>query len=350
MELSLQDPLIAADFARLLPTPGGLAALHGKTVLLTGATGFFGRWLLACCDHLHAQGVDLRVVALSRDPAHFLAQEPHYRSAAWLRWHQGDVQSPIVLEAGPVDYILHAATDTSADAHKYKLTIFNTVLDGGRHVLDLAAQRGCSRLLFTGSGAQYGPQRLDVEKQPDDAAQACDSTQAGSAYGESKRALETLASLYAEQHGFECVFTRCFAFGGPGLPLDGHFAIGNFIRDALCRPEITVRSHTPVWRSYLYGADLAVWLLSLLVDAPAGAAYNVGSDQSILITELAERARDLLAPGKPIVIADTANAGVGSRYVPDITRARGQGLDVWTGLDDTILNTANWARRQAAVP
>ncbi|SMC29801.1 dTDP-glucose 4,6-dehydratase [Andreprevotia lacus DSM 23236] len=348
MALNLQDPLIAADFARLLPTPGRLAALHGKTVLLTGATGFFGRWLLACCDHLQAQGVALTVVALSRDPERFLVQEPHYRQAGWLRWCRGDVQSPIMLEAGPVDYILHAATDTSADAHKHKLTIFNTVLDGGRHVLDLAAQRGCSRLLFTGSGAQYGPQRLDVARQPDDAAQACDPTQPGSAYGESKRALETLASLYAEQYGLECLFTRCFAFGGPGLSLDGHFAIGNFIRDALFRPEITVRSHTPVWRSYLYGADLAVWLLTLLVDGQAGMAYNVGSDQEILITQLAERARDLLAPGKLIVIADTANAGVGSRYVPDIARARAQGLSVWTSLDDTILNTANWARRQGA--
>jgi nucleoside-diphosphate-sugar epimerase len=199
------------------------------------------------------------------------------------------------------------------------------------------------RILLTGSGAQYGALPAG-EAVPETYAGACTSNSTGSAYGEAKRAQETLALIYAQEHRLEAVMTRCFAFAGPGLPLDGHFAIGNFVRDALRADAIVLNSSGEAVRSYLHGADLAAWLLFLLVKGKAGEAYNVGSDQAISVADLAMRVRERLAPAKPVRILGPPGApGVRSWYVPNIGRAQLLGLNVWTDLDASIDSMAAWA-------
>lgn len=323
---------------------GALASgLRGKHVLLTGGTGFFGKWLLALLHELNRQGAAVEVTVVSRSPARALDVQPEYRDCAWLHWLASDVRELHELPRRPLDLVLHAAADTSAAAHARPLELFDTIVHGARRVLDLAVRGGAQRILFTGSGAQYGvlPSSQPV---PEDAPLACDSTVAANTYGEAKRMQETLAAIYAQQFGIETVLTRCFAFAGPGLPLDAHFAIGNFVRDALFREAIVLNSAGEAMRSYLHGADLAVWLLFLLVHGRPGEAYNVGSDEAIRIADLAVRIGNRLAPGKPVRLSGrTGHAR--SYYVPDVTKARKLGLETWTPLHDAIDGMAAWARQ-----
>lgn len=343
-------PLIGDDVRRACARlPNLPAALDRKHLLLTGGTGFFGRWLLAMLAALRAEGVDLRVSVLSRDPARFLAVHDFYRDARWLSWIRSDIRSPeLVLPR--FDLLLHAATDTSTSAHRNRLDLYESILEGTRNILKHAVYCGVERVLLVGSGAQYG--RLDAQAGPvrEDTGQACASEQADSAYGEAKRAAETLAAIHAERHGFQVVHARCFAFSGAGLPLDAHFAIGNFVRDALRADAIRLASHGLAVRSYLHGADLAAWLLQLLVGGSSGQAYNVGSDQAISIADLARRVATRLAPGKSVLIGTGAESGPRSFYVPDIGKARLLGLDVWTSLDASVDNMARWASMYASIP
>lgn len=334
--------LIQADLRRI-PTALGLAgALAGRHLLLTGGTGFFGKWLLALLYELNRQGAGIEVSLVSRDPSRFLAQQPEYQGCPWLHWLVGDVRELRQLPGRPVDLILHAAADTSAAAHADPLTLFDSIVGGARRVLELAVADGAQRILLVGSGAQYGamPAVGVTEEHPG----ACVSNASGSAYGEAKRAQETLGAIYAERYGIDVIMTRCFAFSGPGIPLDAHFAIGNFVRDALCAEAVVLNSSGEVLRSYLHGADLAGWLLALLSRGESGGVYNVGSDQAVSVAELARQVIERVAPGKPLRILGRPDASGRSFYVPDISRARQLCLDVWTPLEASIDSMAEWAR------
>lgn len=340
--------IATGDFDRIgaLAEPAGL---DGKTVLLTGATGFFGAWLLAYVQWLRsARGQDVRVRAVSRDPAGFLARHPWAAGADWLTWLQGDIRD-FPFPDGRLDMVLHAATDTSAAAGQDANTMLDSVVLGTRRVLACAAARGAGRVLLVGSGAAYGAQPPDVALTAEDSRLAPDPLDPNNVYAEAKRVMELLGAIHARDHSAAVMSARCFAFVGAGLPLDGHFAIGNFIRDALAAPRIVVKGGGYAVRSYMYAADLAVWLFRILTQGASRTAYNVGSDQPVTIADLAATVAQCLAPGKPVRIEgrDTASP-VGNRYVPSVARARQQlGLELWTDLPLAIARTAAYRAGQA---
>ena len=319
--------------------------LAGKSIFVTGGTGFFGLWLISAIDRLNRLGADIRVTVLSREPDRFLQRQPYWQTRAWLALHRGNVRD-FAFPADHYDLLIHAATDTSVAAHAHPLELFTDIVDGTRRVLDFAAQSGVTRALLTSSGAVYGPQPADVTHIPENARFACQPESTASAYGEGKRAMELLGALYQTKHGIESVVARCFAFVGPGLALDGHFAVGNFIRDALHAEAIRVNGDGTPLRSYLYGADLATWLLTLLSLGKPAYPYNVGSDQAISIAELAETVRSAIAPEKTCQIQlqpDPAASRL--RYVPAIDRGRSElKLEAWTPLRQAIEWTADYYR------
>lgn len=329
---------LADDFDRLAPLAPALDALDGKRLYVSGATGFFGKQLLALLARLHGQGLRFEVQGLSRDPQRFFAAAPWAVRLPWLRLLPGDARHAWPGD-GPVDLLLHAATDTHASAHVDPQAVFNDALAGTRQALAFAASHGVRRLLLTGSGAQYGALQAPVAE---DSPQACDPMQPGSAYGEAKRASELLAAIHALRHDCAVVPTRCFAFVGPGLDLHGHFAIGNFIRDALAGGPLRLQSAGLALRSYLYGADLAWWLLTLLLKAPGNWPVNVGSDQGLLIRDLAAQVAAVLHPGAEVQLGTAQPGEPRQHYLPSIERAASLGLAAWTSLPLAIERTARW--------
>ena len=332
---------LEADFERISAVAPAVS-LDGRRLMLSGATGFFGKNLLALLAWLHARGQRFEVVGLSRDPARFLAAEPWAGAQSWLRLLQGDARQSWPGE-GRFDLLVHAATDTHARAHADLQAVFDDGVAGTRQALAFASVHDVKRLLLTGSGAQYG--ELPAGPVAETHAAACDPTRPGSAYGEAKRVSELLATLAGARSSFEVVPTRCFAFVGPGQDLHGHFAIGNFIRDALAGGPLALSSDGSAVRSYLYGADLAWWLLHLLVAAPAGQAVNVGSDEGLSVAALAALTRDTLSPSAAVHFGPAQPGVPRQHYLPSIDRARHAGLAVWTPLPLALRRTAAWHRR-----
>jgi dTDP-glucose 4,6-dehydratase len=144
--------------------------------------------------------------------------------------------------------------------------------------------------------------------------------------------------------GLEVSIARCFAFIGPHLPLDRHFAIGNFLRDALRGQPIAVQGDGRPYRSYMYAADLAVWLWTILVRGANCRAYNVGSEQAISIRDLAhEVAASVGGTVRMPELKPSNSTYPQSRYVPNTRRAADElGLTIETDLRAAVARTFAW--------
>ena len=339
-------PLAAADLDHVLAHTRSLwDELRGKRLLITGGTGFFGCWLLETFAWANRKlNLGASVTILTRSPDAFKLKTPHLTADPAVRLHQGDIRS-FEFPAGEFSHIIHAAAESSTRrCAEQPLTMFDTIVQGTRHVLDFAVACKARKLLFTSSGAVYGRQPSELTHVPEDYPGAPDSMSPGSAHGEGKRAAELLCRLYAEEHGLQVKIARCFGFVGPHLPLDANFAAGNFIRDALRGGPILVAGDGTPRRSFLYAGDLAVWLWTILFRGEAGRAYNVGSDTDLSILELSHEVRKALAPQTETQVSQTAESGKPTeRYIPDIARARTElGLDVSVPLPEAIRRTAHW--------
>lgn len=286
--------------------------LANARIFLTGATGFFGCWLLETLLFANQHyGLNVQVTALTRNPERFRAKAPHL--AHQITLIAGDMQTA-ALPDGPFTHIVHGAAEVNSDAG---------LLQGGQRILEIPSQR----FLLVSSGAVYSPTRgLIPESTP---------TNPTTTYGKAK--------LQLEQHAAErAVIARCFAFLGPYLSLDSGLAAADFLQDALSHRPITIQSNGETRRSYLYAGDLAIWLWTLLLQGTPGRAYNVGSMKIHSVRELAEK----LSP-----TVHTLGTTGGGDYLPDTTRAQQElGLSQTVDLDDAVQRTLAWFKSTPSLP
>ncbi len=253
----------------------------------------------------------------------------------------------VALPVSNYDYIIHGAAPVSkTSASGTPRQIFESIVYGTQNVLDFASRSDARKLLFISSGAIYGPQPPNMDAIPEHFLGGPDPLDSRSAYGEGKRAAEHLCNLHSDATGLDVTIARCFAFVGPHLPLDGQFAIGNFIRDAINGETLRIKGDGLPLRSYLYAADLAIWLWHLLFLGLPKTAYNVGSDFAISILDLAKTVLSEARSKTPLEILveqPPLEGTISPRYIPNIDLARTSlKLDVYVSLEQAISKTIRY--------
>ncbi len=315
-----------------------------KRFFVTGGSGFIGKWLLsALLTASRRLDLNCQIEVLTRSIQQFRASAPQIATAEGVILHQGDVRS-FNFPSGSFDIIIHGATDVVAQ--QAPLETFSTCLDGTRRVLDFAVASDAKDLLLTSSGAVYGKHPSEPTGLVEDCFRGPDPTSILSAYGEGKRASEWLACAVGQEANIKVKIARIYAQVGPYLPLDKHFAIGNFIRDALENRDIIIRGDGTPYRSYLYAADTAIWLWRMVLHGQPGRAWNVGGSEGVSIAELAARVNVVLGSTKGVKILTPVNPDIRpDYYLPNTLRAQTE-LQVPTpfSLDEAILRTAKWVR------
>jgi nucleoside-diphosphate-sugar epimerase len=339
-------PLPSTDLEHILRQTQMLwEPMRGQRIFITGGTGFFGCWLVESFCHINrALNLNASATVLTRNPANFITKAPHLAADPQVELLKGNVKN-FKFPEGVFPFVIHAATEASArQAAEDPLEMLSTILAGTQRTLEFAATHGTVRFLLTSSGAVYGRQPSSITHLPESYTGAPDTLDPSSVYSEGKRAAELMCSLYQKKAGIECVIARCWAFCGPHLPLDAHFAIGNFIGNVLRGEPISIQGDGTPRRSYLYGADLAIWLWTMLFRAPSLTPINVGSGEDLSILELARTVAKTLDTNAVVRVAGSPAPGsTPSRYVPSVSRAKQLlGLEQTVSLEESIRRTAKW--------
>ncbi len=321
--------------------------LKNSVFFITGGTGIIGKWLLESLVFLNEKyNLNLTLYVLTRSKEKFLASYPLFKKCDSITFFEGDVRDFDVDISSKPSYVIHGAAES---ASRLTLTdplkMFEVIIKGTWNILELSKKWKPESILILSSGAVYGRQEKLFLEEIDP---GCVSfTDPFSAYAVGKVAGEHLAKLYFHTYKLPVKIARIFALIGPHLPLDAHFAVGNFIRDALKGGPIVIKGDGSPIRSYLYLGDLVIWLLKIMLEGKEGEAYNVGSDKPISIKELAKIvascARKILQLEREIeVLVEKKEvfSSASDRYVPSIEKAKKElGLKVFTPLEKAIEKT-----------
>lgn len=348
MAVDPEQPLPAADLDLVLEQArGAWEALRGGRLFLTGGTGFWGSWLVESLVHAdRALNLNLHAVVLTRDADSFRARRPALAGSAALSFVVGDVRD-FSFPSGRFTHVIHAATSASVTLNASDPgEMRDVIVRGTKRILQFAEASGARRLLLASSGAVYGRQRSGTRHVAEDDPGLKVPIEPPSAYAEGKREAERLCLEAVRRGGLEPVIARGFAFLGPHLPLDAHYAAGNLLRDALAGGPVSVSGDGTPYRSYMYAADLTAWLWALLARGASGRAYNVGSENRVTVAELARTIASIVSPDAEVRIAKAAVAGASpEQYVPSTRRAREElGLRDTIDLEEGIRRTAAWVR------
>ena len=325
-------------------------SFRDKSIFVTGGTGFFGKWLLESFIYVNEKlALNAKITTLTRNPEAFLKEYPFYNDHTnTVQFVKGDILNYDFNLDEKFQFIIHAATAASEVLNKRNpLLMMDTITIGTRKVLDFAITQPIEGFLFVSSGAIYGKQPWNVTHIREEGSFKVDINNPNSAYAEGKRIAELYCSTYFEIQKLPIKIARCFAFVGPYLPLNTHFAIGNFINNVLKNEDIIIKGDGSTIRSYMYASDLMIWLLRILIKGEKNIPYNVGSDESVSIKDLAERIKTISKSKSSVkIIGSPMQIEMLDIYCPCISKAMTINASLQIPLSEAIDKTICFYKNQ----
>jgi len=318
--------------------------IRNGSIFLTGGTGFIGIWMLEALFFSNKNSnLNINVTVLTRDVEKFREKCHRPIEDYGFNFIQGDVTSFIYPE-GNFTHVIHAATDASAYLNEnHPDVMYRTIVMGTNRVLDFSVEKKVRKFLFLSSGAIYGQQPWEMTHISEDWSGSLNCLDARNTYAEAKRSAEMLCAIYAKKHELNFTSARIFSTFGPFLPLDTHFAIGNFIKNSIEKKTITINGNGLPHRSGLYISETIIWLFYTLISGHASVAYNIGSDESFSIEEIAKKVSGTLG-GNDVVVLGKKDSGWNlGRYVPSVVRIKKElNVEQKIGFEEAVIRTAIW--------
>ena len=300
-----------SDFADSTLNGIDISKFRQSSICILGGTGFIGSWLTESLNYLSAvQDVELQLTIYTRD-----------KSAALSKFPRAKFKSVTIEEfdfalgtrdLGMHDFFINGSTPTSTKPGVNSRQIFYLpTINAISSIIESARKYGnCPRVLNLSSGAVYGHQPMEMKLRPEGPAKTLDHSDDD--YRASKIVSEEMLALVNDQKVLKAASPRLFTFYGPGLPINQHFAVGNFIKDGLNGAPIRIQGSPSTQRSYMFPTDLVSWLLKLIVDIK-NEDFNIGSESSISMLELATLVSELTSKKGVVLLKPETPA---NNYVP----------------------------------
>lgn len=306
--------------------------LKDKSILISGATGLVGSFLVDVLMRRNERDLNCTVYALSRNAQKAADRFSKWRGNPLLQFIPYDINKPFTRDdLGTVDYVLHMASNTHPMQYSTDpIGTIKTNIIGLQNMLDFAVEHQAIRFAFTSSNEIYGENRGDVELFDENYCGYinCNTMRAG--YPESKRCGEALCQAYKAQKGLDVVIPRPTRSYGSTMLMSDTKAISQFIRKGIAGEDIVLKSAGTQYYSYTYVADAVSGLLYVLLKGENGEAYNI-----------ADEASDIMLKDLAAVIADIAGKKVVFE-IPDAVEAAGYSKATKARLDGNKLKNLGW--------
>ena len=294
----------------------GEADSRGKTVLVTGGTGFLGSWI---CETLISQGA--KVICLDNLSSGLEPNISHLSENRDFEFIKQDITKPLRFSR-KLDLVLHLASRASPfEFEKFPLEILKANTLGTLNALELARERG-ARLLFTSTSETYG--NPSIIPTPESYYGNVNPIGPRGCYDESKRCGEAYVMAYRTQYDLDIRIARIFNTYGPRMRADGIYgrAIPRFISQALGGEPITVFGNGDQTRSFCYITDQVEGLLRLaFCDNARGEVVNIGNNEEIAVLDLAKMIKNLTGSASEITFHPLPQDDP-QRRCPDIAKAK----------------------------
>lgn len=283
-----RNKIYLEDLNNSIASSIGIERLKNKKILVTGATGTIGSFIVDMLLEYNKKNANIIIFAAGRS-LEKLDQRFKAAKTEKLRYVQYDLMQPVTFQF-VVDYIIHAAGNAypaAFNANPVQTIVGN--VNGTYLLLEYARKCGIKRFCYISSGEIYG--ESDMKKE------ACEEIVDGylellsprSCYPMSKRAAENLCASYTKQYGVETVIVRPCHTYGPGITQGDNRANVQFIRNVLNGEDIVLKSDGKQLRSYCYIADCASAIITCLMCGKSAQAYNSANPNAkITIAGLAE--------------------------------------------------------------
>jgi nucleoside-diphosphate-sugar epimerase len=268
-----------------------LGVLRDKSILITGGTGFMGKWIAEAVLLLNQEhNFNIKLYILARNVLDYKDEVPHLAKQSFITLLEQDVRNVSNLPDN-INFVIHAAGSPDNRKHTTNpLKTIDTIYKGTHAVLDACLRLPVlNKIVHISSNSVYGHIADHVDKINESQIGELDCNSVNAAYSEGKRLSETVCAIYRNQQKLPIVIVRPFAFIGPYQGLEKPWAINNFIRDGILGGPIRILGNEKTVRSYLYGSDMAFWLLKTLAIGKNGATYNIGGEEPVSLKALAAK-------------------------------------------------------------
>ncbi len=286
----MRNQIITQDLEEIAREPLNFDDLSGKTVLITGASGFFPAYLVETLLFLNEKkNLNIKIIGLVRNLEKAQKRFAHYQEREDLELDTQSLSHPLRF-SGPIDFVIHAASQASPKYYgKDPVGTLMPNVIGTYHLLELAREKKSQGFLFFSSSEIYG-QSLDREPLHEKSFGITDCFQVRACYAESKRMGETLCLSWGHQYRVPVKIMRPFHVYGPGMALDDGRVFADFVADIVAQRNIVMKSDGTATRSYCYLADATRAFFTIWLKGSNAEAYNVGNEAAqASVLDLAER-------------------------------------------------------------
>lgn len=297
----ITSDLYIEDVKRVANLPLPWDSLRGKTILLTGASGLIGTFLVdVMMEKNVVDSLNVKILAVGRSAEKAKERFHDYWANDNFSFLSADLNKPLSIDVH-ADYVIHAASNTHPRLYADDpVGSLMTNILGTYYLLEYARCTKVERFVFISSVEIYG-QALNPDDTFDE--KYCgylDCNQFRAAYPEGKRAGEALCNAYIRKYGMDIVIPRLSRVYGPTMRLDDSKAMSQFIMNGVRGEDIVLKSKGEQRYSYCYVADAVSGILYTMLLGKCGEAYNVAdADGTITLREITENIADYM--GRKVV-------------------------------------------------